>query len=519
MKIGIRAKLILAITALIIIIFSVASFLFVKEKRVELAQDIYKNTLEYTQFTAAKISYFYDVYLDRGSFLPFNREIQTFFDQNEYIGGIKVASFDGKLLYDSAAEREKKYEGEERAITDENLLKQARSEYASVLTADGALYFIKGIEYVDELERPLPDMEEGSLLKNIAAPASETHTVIYELDYEKLFARIAAVKERIVYLALFGIFLGFIMAFVISGQIMKPVAALVESSSKIAKGDFTARVDIRTKDEMEFLGHAFNQMAKDLGASVEALIYQQKILRELELASEIQKQLIPKNIPKVAGLDISAGLVPASEIGGDLYDFLPLAGKKLTMYLGDVTGHGVPAGIVSAIANALLFSLKWKYDNIAVLKEVNLVMRAKCTPNVFMTLCFMEWDAEKKTLHFVSAGHEPLLHYSAGRKRAQFLSPGGIALGMTDDIGSALEVREVKLAPGDFVVAYSDGITETWKNEHENYGKERFLAAVSDLGDLPNADKVREAIFADAKTFAAGYKQMDDMTVMVIKCM
>ena len=323
-----------------------------------------------------------------------------------------------------------------------------------------------------------------------------------------------------IYLALFGILLGMILSFFMSTQVTKPVAKLVAGAREIAKGIFTTRVNIKTSDEIGFLGDAFNGMAKDLEESMEAKLYKERVTRELELATQIQQQIIPAQdkIPKVKGLEIAAGLLPAEEIGGDLYDFLLRENDKLMMYLGDVTGHGVPAGIVSSISNALLYGYQGFADLKQIIIKVNHVLKAKTMPNMFMTLCLMEWDSANEKFSYVSAGHEKLIHFSTRDKKAKLTPAGGIALGMLPDISANVKIENVSLDVGDFIIVYSDGIPEAWNNKKQAYGMDRFVNFVQESAMKMNtAEELKKAILEDVKKFSGDFKQMDDITLIVMR--
>ena len=143
---------------------------------------------------------------------------------------------------------------------------------------------------------------------------------------------------------------GLFLSFFVANRITKPIKKLTKGVGIIAKGDFQYRVKINTHDEIEILGDAFNQMAVDLDKSTKALVYKERV------AKKIQEDLIPKQLPIMEGLDISAGIVPAEEIGGDVYDFINKDDNNIMFYIGDVTGHGVPSGILGSAANAMFFS-------------------------------------------------------------------------------------------------------------------------------------------------------------------
>ncbi len=520
MKMTIRAKLVLAISVLVIILFSIASYLFITEKKTELAYDIYINSLAFGRLTSPNVVHNYELFLEQDSFVYFNREMVSIFGQNDDVDTIKVLSYDGRIVYDSSVDIDEKYVGAPR-IVDEELLNQIHSRNIAMQMQDGERYYLKiapdgQVFFVDEYESSVMPPAEDALISYFVVPTSEKFSVYYGLDYSNLDERIARMQTRIIYLALFGVMLGILMSMFMSKRVTKPVGELVSGAKRIAKGDFKTRVDVKTNDELSFLGSAFNEMAVDLEAGLNAKLYQERKTTELQLATKIQEELIPKKIPIVQGIELAASITPAGEIGGDIYDFLPLGPDKLLMYLGDVTGHGIPAGIISSIANSLMYGYASQGDLKKILVEVNRVLKAKTMTSMFMTLCLLSWDAKDQKLAYSSAGHEQLIHYRAATGKADLEPAGGMALGMIDDISMITKVVDVDFPVGDYIVLYSDGIPEAWKNENESYGMERFQEVVAKFAG-GSAEDLKNAILQDVKDFCGGYEQMDDITIMVIK--
>lgn len=520
MRMPIRAKLVLAISILVVVLFSISAYLFINEKKVELSHDIYVNTLAFVRLTSPNIVQNYDLYMEQNSFVYFNREMVSVFAQNQDVDHIKVFSYDGRVLYDSAQDVEQRYVGEDRFV-EARFMEQIQSRNIAMQLEDGTLIFIKttadgDVYFVDKNENLVDSPKDGFLLSHFVVPVTERYSVYYGLNYDNLEARIAGMRMRIIYLAVFGIMLGIMMSMYMSKRITKPVGDLVEGANRIAKGDFKTKVDIKTRDELNFLGAQFNKMAVDLEAGLDARLYQERKTTELELATKIQEQLIPDEVPSVKGIDLAASIVPAGEIGGDIYDFLSVGEEKVLMYLGDVTGHGIPAGIISSIANSLMYGYAPVGDLKKILVEVNRVMKAKTMPTMFMTLCLVSWDSIAEKLSYASAGHEQLIHYKASSGEVELKPSGGMALGMIDDISSVTQVNDVDFEEGDFLVLYSDGIPEAWKNKDESYGMERLMSVVKNFGG-GSAEDLNKAILSDVETFRARYEQMDDITLIVIK--
>jgi len=520
---SIKTKLILTISALIIVLLAAAAFVLIGEKQRELTKDIYERSRSFAELTGGNIVSDYNLYLAQKSFIYFNRNIQDTFAKNVDVSAIQVVGYNGETVYDSTTEKEKQYEGAARKVQSSVLAEQVKSRNASVKTLDTnrVVYLKKNddgtITPVDFNEKSVSVLGQDEKIQYLVQPATSDYAVVYTITYQALQDRINQTTMRILLLAVFGVGVGILMAILYAGSITKPIKKLKEGAEIFATGRFDYRVEVKTKDELETLANSFNKMAADLEISTKALVYKERVAKELELAAKIQKQLLPTVMPKVKGLDISAGLLPAEEIGGDCYDFIHVGDDKLVLYIGDVTGHGVPSGIVVSIANALAYHLAGKEEILNMLISMNKVIKEKTASNMFLTMVMLEWNMAEEKLKFVNAGHEQMIHFHAKDKKVTLTPAGGLALGMFPDIGKLLKIQEVVLEKDDVLVLYSDGIPESWKNEKEMYGMARFKRAVSDYSDLPSSMAIRNALLADVKEFSGKYKQMDDITLIVLK--
>jgi sigma-B regulation protein RsbU (phosphoserine phosphatase) len=267
------------------------------------------------------------------------------------------------------------------------------------------------------------------------------------------------------------------------------------------------------------LAATFNKMAADLEESTKAKIEHEKVAKELELAAKIQNELLPKQLPQIENMDIAASLSAATEVGGDCYDFIPVERNgKLLFYIADVTGHGVGAGLVSAITNALAPALMEHYDNTKdIVSELNKILTMKTSPNIFVTACVALWDIAKGVLQFTQAGHDPIMQYQAATDSVILLPPGGLALGMVPDITAKLTTEEVTAHVNDVFVLYTDGIPEAWQNEKDTFGMDRLKETVKKHSGKQTAQEIHDAILADVRAYMGDYPQADDITLLVIK--
>ncbi len=522
---SIKTKLIAVITLLIIGLFGAAAFLLIREQEKSLTSDVFFRVRSFGELTANDIVNNYNLYLAQNGFIYFNRGITETFSKTKNIDLIQIFNYSGEMLYDSQEEKDQQYSGPTRIVQDANLIKQLKSQNPSVKTNDGRVIFLKKVEfeegydisYVDENEVAVDPIGELERVQYFVYPVQDEFAVVYHVNYAYLDTLIRNGAIRILILALLGIVIGLIMIVFVANRITKPIQTLTTGAGVIGQGDFQYRINIKTHDELEILGDAFNKMAVDLDNSTKALVYKERVAKELELAQKIQADLIPKKLPELKGVDVSAGLVPAEEIGGDVYDFLQRDENNVMFYVGDVTGHGVPSGILGSIANAMFYSNVKNPILKDVIIEVNRVLKAKSLANMFITLCLLNWDNTNKALTYVNAGHEQMLHFNAQTGDVTLLKGGGIALGMFPDVSKMVEEQVAQFGPGDVILLYTDGIPEAWKNEKENYGVDRFKSTLQQFASLPTATEIRNSILKNVKEFMGDYKQMDDITLIVLK--
>jgi HAMP domain-containing protein len=523
---SIKTKLVALITLLIVGLFTAAAFLLIREKQKELTQDIFFQTKSFGELTSENIVEDYNLFLAQKGFIYFNREMTANFSRTQDVDLIQIFNYNGSLLYDSQEEKEQQYDGAERIIQDPALINQIQAHNPSIFTQNGRLIFLKkistedetlGFSYVDINENEVEPIGESEKISYFMFPVLDEFAVAYHVDYSNLDDLLRADMIRTIFLAVLGMFIGLFLSVFVANRITKPIKKLTTGVGIIAKGDFQHRVDIKTHDEIEILGNAFNQMAVDLDKSTKALVYKERVAKELEVAQQIQEGLIPKELPALPGLDFSAGIVAAEEIGGDVYDFITRDENNMMFYIGDVTGHGVPSGILGSIANAMFFSKTKDADLKQIIIDVNAVIKAKSPPNMFLTLCLLNWDKIKNQLSYVNAGHEQMIHFNGQTQDVQLLKGGGIALGMFPDISKMVEEQVVEMNVGDCIILYSDGIPEAWRTQTENYGMDRFKATVQQFGNLATATEIRNSILKNVKEFMGDYKQMDDITIIVVK--
>lgn len=241
----------------------------------------------------------------------------------------------------------------------------------------------------------------------------------------------------------------------------------------------------------------------------------ERISQELEVASRIQKTILPKNITNIYGLQIANYFEPAKEVGGDYYDYTVKDDENVSITIADVSGKGVPAAFLMALGRSILKTLERQgqspADNI---RNLNQIIYPDITEDMFITMLHSNFNNKTKILTYSNAGHNPLIVYRAKEDKVELHSVKGVAIGFVQ--GYNYKQGELKLEKGDIVLYYTDGITEAENPNKELFGFERLEKVIYD-NRYNDVDTIKENILNEINIFRRDYPQVDDLTFVVIK--
>ncbi|MBS1795377.1 MAG: SpoIIE family protein phosphatase [Acidobacteria bacterium] len=243
----------------------------------------------------------------------------------------------------------------------------------------------------------------------------------------------------------------------------------------------------------------------------------ERLNRELEIAREVQERLFPQELPPTEGLDYTGACRPALGVGGDYYDFLELPDHQFGIAIGDVSGKGIGASLMMASLQASLRgqAIHCGSDLAALMKHVNTLVYEASTSNRYATFFYAQLDTRTRRLIYVNAGHNPpfLLRKNGDVLR---LEEGGAVVGMLPSMFVNYTQGEIQLEPGDLLVGYTDGISEAMNPDEEEWGEDAMLAELKAVYEK-SSEEILDHIVAGADRFAAGAKQHDDMTMIIVR--
>jgi hypothetical protein len=244
-----------------------------------------------------------------------------------------------------------------------------------------------------------------------------------------------------------------------------------------------------------------------------------RIKAEFEVARRAQQQMLPERPPAVSGIEIAAVCRPAREVGGDLYDFIPLPDGRLGIVVADVSGKGVPASLYMTLTKGLLVSVaETASDPGEILREVNRHLYLACRRKTIVTLLLGVIDPERRTFSYARAGHNPPVWRQKMGQRTTLLHARGMGLGLNpgDVFDRTLEVESIGLEPHDTLFLYSDGITEAMNEQREEYGEARLMSMASGMDGI-DAEGARDAVLASVSAFLGKTPPQDDQTLVVVR--
>lgn len=288
-------------------------------------------------------------------------------------------------------------------------------------------------------------------------------------------------------------------------SMVRSVSASLRSSSE------ASIKDLERKNEE--LAKAYN----DLKMAQAELVAKERMERELEIAGEVQRSLLPTQFPSAPGYSFAGRNVPARHVGGDLYDVIQVDNQHLGLLMADVSDKSVHAALIMAVTRTLFLAHARRSLSPAevALAVHNGILEVSSNEDMFVTVFYGVLNLKSGKLRYIRAGQDkPLLYRAEGGPPVR-LDAEGRFLGMLP--GLTLEEREVDLLPGDLLVTYSDGVPDAINSLDENYELERLINLVENHRHAP-AKEVCQAIFDDVFNFRGSAAAFDDITVLVGRC-
>ncbi len=327
---------------------------------------------------------------------------------------------------------------------------------------------------------------------------------------------------RIALITLVVMVLSVLASVITAARLTGPIEELAEGAYIVGRGNLDYRINIKSRNELGALAGNFNSMTISLKQAQESALEKRAMEKELEIARKIQLSLIPQKMPQIEGYGLSAYYQAAKLVGGDYYDVIPLEKNRFGFIMADVSGKGVPAALVMAMASGILRAQVAKTrDPVECVVGFNNELFKRIKQGMFLTVFYGILDAAENTLDFVSAAHNETIIFRKKTGKTELLAPDGFPAG----IGSGPEILEarltavkVRIETGDKIIIYTDGIFEAMNESRKQLGMEKFVEIIEKNADK-NTQQLKDAIISAVSDFTKGVEQFDDMALLILERM
>ena len=337
-------------------------------------------------------------------------------------------------------------------------------------------------------------------------------------QYKEVLQRSSQMHINMLIIGIIVLLLLYVVCRIIIHRMSSPITQLSDAALRMAKGDLNTELpEIKSGDEMMHLHDSFVYMQNSITEYIEELktttAANERMESELGVARNIQMGMLRTDFPD----NVAAMLVPAKEVGGDLYDFVQ-KDNYLYFTIGDVSGKGVPASLMMAITRAgLRFVAGMNQPMDKLLERVNVSVTDTNANNMFVTLFMGRINMDTRHMEFCNAGHNPIIVVPPAGDAYFLKAKPNLAIGLFDDF--AYEAESLDLEAGTRLILYTDGVNEAERADQSLFGNERLLAwAGSDkVRRAASEQEVVDGLYAEVLQYTEGNQQNDDITIMSIK--
>ena len=368
----------------------------------------------------------------------------------------------------------------------------------------------------------LRDKEGGKFFVFYSPVETTCWSVAIVCPRSELYVNVRKMRSMLIFLGIIALIFMIAMSYDGIRKVVAPVEDFSGVAKKIAEGDFNAQLPtIQSKDELKELHDSFEYLKNSLVQYIDELksttANKERIESELRIAQGIQMGMLPKSFPAFPereDIALAAKILPAKEVGGDLYDFF-IDNEKLYFIIGDVSGKGIPASLVMAVTCRLFRSVA-SYLNKPedIINSLNNSLSDGNESNMFCTAFLGILDLKTGHLSYCNAGHNsPLFIETNGNVSALDVKPN-LPLGLFS--GFPYEGQEITIEKNTMLYMFTDGVNEAENNEMEQYSDERLVAFLKSKYNSEPKELIEETLI-EVQRHADGANQSDDITVMCIK--
>lgn len=406
-------------------------------------------------------------------------------------------------------------------ITGQNDVFLAHTDIKQVI-AGARMYSVEGTSFGDML-RPGESFDLTLDTLRLVVPIEENGIIVGRLiigasNREIIEARNASIMT-VASITVFMIILGIPLTLALMHRMLKPVKIITDRLKIINLDDFSLDIPIQSGNEFGYLAETLRVMGSKLNRAQRDLLEKERIARELEIAREIQANILPRACPEFPQLEFAVDYRSAREVGGDYYDFIELDGERLAFLVADVSGKSLPGMLVMLLTRDIIRKqVRTTPEPDELLKRTNLELLDNIKSGMFVTMFVGVINRRTGVFTFASAGHNPLIRLPAAGGKAERLKIKGFPLGLFESqaFDERIERGEITLSKGDWLIQYTDGINEARNAEGNDFGMVRLLNLLVSSVNL-NSHQLVENIITRHSQFVGEAPQFDDITLLAMK--
>ncbi|MCL1911025.1 MAG: SpoIIE family protein phosphatase [Leptospirales bacterium] len=500
-RIGLRIKFVLPIAVLVMFMFGMLSFYFVVREANILEEHFVassKRGLAYFQNTAQNA-------LSFGNELALTSFLNDLENNSDHALYAIVTDSNGIVItgFDKRSELKAGFalaDGIERSAY---LRKEAEENTPSIIIY--APY--NGKSRIYEFSAPI---------ENIISK-KEIGFIIMGFPDSVIMTEITLTQKRLIYISFGFIILSVIGAFLLSSATIRPIKELSKGMAIIGSGNFDYIIDVKRSDEIGMLADRFNWMTSQIHEAKNNEMKNRIMQEQLDMARDIQEGLNPMTYYHKGGIQIKGFTRAAQEVGGDYFDYIDIDENRIGVLISDVSGKGVPASLVMVMIRTVFTTYTKRVNDIdsaGVVTAINDSLSADFAIDKFATLFFFIYDRKKEELLFSNAGHGPLYCFKREEGVLTSTKLDGMPIGILEN--AKYQQAKVRLAPGDTIIMFTDGVKEMRNINEEEYGLDRILDMLIKKHDMP-ADEFVKNLVDDVDDFRKDVPPHDDMTIVVFK--
>lgn len=327
-----------------------------------------------------------------------------------------------------------------------------------------------------------------------------------------VYLLIFQLRSTILTNSIFFIVVGIIVTILVGFNLALPLKQMIQVLRKIQRGQFDEKVVVTTNDEIGYTGDVINEMAQGLKD-------RERMRKSLDMAREIQQNLLPSVPPKIKGLDVAGRIIYCDETGGDYLDYFQTGIKdndSCGILVGDVSGHGLQSALIMISARTVIHHHMLHNDNLAdIISDANEVLyRDFSDSGNFMTMFMCNIQPKTCTINWVRAGHDPALVYDTATHRFESLTGQGMPLAVEAD--TVYQNNSMSYEPGQILVMGTDGIWERQSANGLPFGKNRLKELIQ-RHQSKTAGEILDNVLYELDAFCCQLPQQDDLTLVVVK--